>query len=244
MKEKGFTLLEIILSLSILGTIGVITINMLSNQIATRQKMSTLNADQHSLDAALNRITKDLSGAYLPDQKNANSLNLINRPVSPSFYLKNENLIFFTMSFVSYLNGSNQSNQAFIRYSIVPNPNDSKIKQLIRVTDTDFNENIEKEDVGFSQVLIEDLDSFRVEFWDGNSYRSQWNSQSSDTQYKLPKLVKVHVSSFSSEKIPAPPEVGKEQTRKTFALDTIVYLTNTQRQKEVTTPAWTEFKWQ
>lgn len=239
-RMSGFTLLEIILALSILATIGIVTINILSDQIATRRKIGELNNDEHSLNAALIRITKDLQGAYLPDQKNIASLNLSNRPVPPQFYLKKDNLIFFTMAFTSYLNGSNESNQAFVRYHTQTDLNDSNKKQLIRVVDTNFIDSIEQDDVGLSQILLSDIEDFSLEFWDGNDFQKDWNSQ--QTQNKLPKLVKIHLSSYASE------ERGNKVTnsnekRKTYILDTIVYLTNTQGQKEVNTPSWTEYKW-
>lgn len=239
----GFTLLEIILALSILATIGIVTINILSGQIATRQKLSNLNTDEHSLDAALNRITKDLQGSYLPDQKNINSLNLSNRPISPRFYFKRDNLVFFTMAYRSYLSGSNQSNQAFIRYTTTPNPNDSSKKQLIRVVDTDFVDNIEDNDVGLLQVLLEDIEGFSIKFWDGNQFRDDWDSQANDTQNKLPKLVKIHLSVYEINQ-QENTQLESKTDRKNYVLDTVVYLNNTQRQKEATIPNWAEYKWE
>jgi prepilin-type N-terminal cleavage/methylation domain-containing protein len=244
MNQKGFTLLEVILALSILATIGIITVNILSGQIATRQKIADLNTDKHSLDAALHRITKDLQGAYISDKKNITSLNLYKRPVSPQFYVKKENFVFSTMAFQSYLCGSNQSNQAFVRYTTATDPNDSNKKQLLRVVDTDLVENIEKDDVGLSQVLLDDIEKFTVEFWDGNQFRTEWDSSANDTQDKLPKLVRVHLSIYSSEKTAQQQASTPAPKRTVYSVDTIVYIYNAQGLKEVTPPTWSEYKWQ
>ncbi|MES2614216.1 MAG: type II secretion system protein GspJ [Bdellovibrionota bacterium] len=241
-KQKGFTLLEIILALSILSTIGIITINILSDQIATRQKLGDLNTDAHSLDAALNRISKDLQGAYLPDSKNT-SLNLSYRPVAPQFYLKQENLIFFTFAFQSYISGSNQSNQAFVRYYTDTNPNDSSKRILYRVVDTDLVDSIEGNDIGLSQILLDDVESFHVEFWDGNKYVTDWDTQANDTQNKLPKLVKVHLSAYSVENKGQAQLNNKDWKKKINTLDSIVYLINAQGQQEANKPTWAEYKW-
>ncbi len=242
--KAGFTLLEIILALSILATIGIITINILSGQIATRQKLADLNTEQHTLDATLNHITQDLQGAYLPDQKIISSLNLPNRPIVPRFYLKNENLIFFTQAFKSFLRDSNQGNQAFIRYTIKPDNDNSRKKQLIRAVDTDLIVSIEQTDVGIAEILIDDLESFKVEFWDGNKFRPEWDSSSGDTQNKMPKMVKIHLSLYSIEKPEQLQPENQIAKRKNFSLDTIVFLSNTQGQKEATAPTWSNYKWE
>ncbi len=240
-REEGFTLLEIILALSILATLGIMIIHLLSDQIKTREKISYLNTDEHALNSALNRLVKDLQGAVLSDQTNIASLNLFNRSVVPQFYVQKENLIFFTMAFKSYLNGSNQSNQAFVRYYTKTISKEQK--QFIRVIDTNLTDSIEQDDVGFSQVLLDDIESFSVKYWDGNSFLDTWSSKENNTRNKLPKLVKIHLASFTSE--------GKNQLqldknikKQVRALDTVVYLNNTKGQKEVNTPSWVEYKWQ
>ena len=244
MKQKGFTLLEVILALSILATIGIVTINILAGQIQTRQKIGYLNNDEHSLNAALSRLTKDLQGAYLSNQINIASLNLSNRPIIPQFYVKKDSLIFFTMAFKSYLNGSNQSNQAYVRYYSETNPKDSSKKQLIRVVDTDLIDSIEQNDVGLSQVLLDDIETFSLQYWDGNKFNDDWTSLANETPNKLPKLVKIHLSSYSSEnkeQIKVPHQTIKRQI---YTLDTIVYLNNSKGQKEASTPIWTDYKWE
>ena len=242
--ENGFSLIEIILALAILATIGLITINILAGQIATRQKISEINIDEHSIDAALNRITRDLQGAYISNQNYSSALNLSNRQITPQFYYKENQLIFFTMSFQSYLNGSNQSNQAMIRYNLQTNNSDSTKKQLVRVVDTNFTESIEKPDVGLTEILLDDVESLSFEFWNGNNYQKEWTTQSNDTLNKLPKMVKVHLSTYSVEKQPQLGNKISNENRKNYTLDTIVYLYNTQGQSEVSTPSWEEFKWQ
>ena len=240
--EFGFTLLEIILALGILATIGVITINILSDQISTRQKLGQLNDDQHSLDAALNRMARDIQGAYLPNPKLIAYLNIGNRSNPPKFVQGRDSIILFTFAYHSYLNGSNESNQAFVKYSMSANPKDASKMQLIRVTDTDFVDSIDKDDTGLSQTLLEDVESFKLQFWDGNKFRDDWDSTSGDTQNKLPKMVKIHLSSYSGAENQVATAADKKN-RKFYTLDTVVFLNNSIGQKEVTTPTWSEYKW-
>lgn len=247
-KESGFTLLEIILALGILSTIGVMSINILSGQIATRQKILSINTDHHALDMAMLRIYTDLKGAYLSDQKNLASLNLFNRQVPPQFTYLHDNLILSVNNYKSYLRNSNQSNLAFVRYFVQSDPHDSQKKQLIRVVDTDMKDKMDSSDVGTSLVLVSDLAEFKIQFWNGNAFLDSWDSTASETQNLLPKLAKIHLEIYESQgkkqSESAVSRSSSEDKRNSIHLDTLVYLTNSAGQKESTTPQWQEYKWQ
>jgi type II secretory pathway pseudopilin PulG len=243
--ECGFTLLEIILALGILATIGVMSINILSGQIAVRRKIAEINTQHHALNMAMQRIYTDLKGAYLSDQKNLASLNLFNRQVPPQFSYLHDNLIFSIQNYQSYLRDSNQSNLAFVRYFVQNDPKDSTKKQLIRDVDTDMKEKIELKDVGISLVLIPDLASFKIQFWNGNTFLDSWDSNASETKNLLPKLVKVHLETYLPDtSLQKKTTTSTTEKRASIKLDTLVYLINSNGQKEATTPQWREYKWQ
>ena len=108
----GFSLLEIILAISILATIGVMTINLLSGQITTRQKVTETNNQEHSIDMALSKIVKDLQGAFLTMADNSAasaSYSMVSNNVAPKFAFSNSNLIFTTLNNISFIRNSNQS---------------------------------------------------------------------------------------------------------------------------------------
>lgn len=241
--QQGFTLLEIILALGILATIGVMTINVLSGQIAMRRKISEINTEYHALNMAMQRVYTDLKGAYLSDPQNMASLNLFNRQVSPQFSYLHDNLIFSIQNFQSYTRNSNQSNLAFVRYYTDKDPNDSQKQQLIRVVDTEMKDKIEGKDIGTASVLLPDLAKFQIFFWNGNAFLDSWDSTTGESQNTLPKLVKVHIESYLPQD-PDAKKTEKSESRQTIKLETIVYLPNSAGKKESTTPQWQEYKWQ
>lgn len=245
--ENGFTLIEIILAISILATIGVLTINILSTQIDTREKVTAQNTAQHSINMAMERIYSDIQSAYISNPNDLVSLNLSNRPISPQFSFKSENLIMSVQNYKSLISNSNQSNFAFVRYYIRPDPKETKRMQLIRVVDTDMVEKIENTGVGFLEVLVPDLKDFSVSFWNGSEYQKEWDSTANDTQGKLPKLVKIHLESYfrqtNSEKQLSEISPATKQNRRFIALDTIVYVMSTNGTADITTPSG-DYKWQ
>ncbi len=247
-QQNGFTLIEIVLAISILATIGMLTINILTNQIETREKVTAHNSVQHAINMAMDKIYSDIQSSYISNPNDLNSLNLSVRAMSPKFSYKNESLILAVQNFKSLLGNSNQSNLAFVRYYIRPNSKDSKRLELVRVVDTDMVENIENSGVGFQEVVVPDLKSFSLEFWNGNEYQKEWDSTANDSQGKLPKLVKIHLETFfpesSAEKQIAALSPGTKRERRSIALDTIAYVLNSNGMQEVTEPTAGDFKWQ
>jgi general secretion pathway protein J len=245
--QSGFTLLEIILAISILATIGVLTINILSTQIDTRQRVTDQNSAHHSINMAMQRVYEDIQGAYISNPNDASSLNLSNRQVKPQFYFKNSNLVFSILNNKSFLENSNQSNFAFVRYYARPDPKDTKKSQLVRIIDTDMAENIYEQDIGFSEIIVPDLKDFSVTFWNGSEYRREWDSTANDTQNKLPKLVKIHLESYfpetNKEKQLKELSPGIQEKKRFIALDTIVYILSTLGFKDVIAPSG-DYKWQ
>lgn len=245
--QNGFTLLEIILAISILATIGVLTINILSIQIDTRQRVTDQNSAQHSINMAMQRIYDDIQGAYISSANDTVSLNLSNRQVVPQFYFRSSNLVFSIQNHKSYLANSSESNLAFVRYYIRSNPNDSKKNELIRIVDTDMAKNIDGQGVGLLEVIVPDLKDFSVSFWNGNEYRKEWDSTANDTQNKLPKLVKIHLESYfaetNEEKQLTELSPSNQEKRRFISLDTIAYIMSTNNIQDVISPSG-DYKWQ
>ncbi|BBH52568.1 PulJ/GspJ family protein [Fluviispira sanaruensis] len=245
--QHGFSLLEIILALSILAALSVMTINILTTQLSTREKVTDYNTQKHSINMAMKKIYDDLQSAYISDQKSLTSLNLGARQIVPQLYFRNNNLVFSTSNFKSYIANSTQSNLAFVRYYIRPDPQNSNKNQLIRAVDTDMSESIERDDVGLKEVLDPDIKEFRVLFWNGNEYRQEWDTTANDTQNKLPKLVKIHLESYSPEgsldKQLREANPVSQQNRKTYMLDTTVYIMSTNGISNALNPSGS-FKWQ
>ncbi len=242
--EKGFTLLEVILAVALLSIIGVMVINILTDQIKMRNELNQKNTGYHIVSSALEHISQDLQGAYLSSNDSSGSLNLIYRTVIPIFSYKDNNLILFIQNFQSLTRNSSESNQANIRYHVIQDPKNINKQKLVRIVDTDFVSPIDKDDIGISNVLIDDLESINIEFWDGIQFRKEWDSTTGDTQGLIPKLVKVKIGIY----LPKPDQTELDENKEkkdTFKLETMVYLNSTFGKKQPTNaPSSQEYQWQ
>jgi hypothetical protein len=160
-----------------------------------------------------------------------------------------KNMFFTTHNYRSFMAGSPQSNVSQVRYTIKEDPKDASKKQLWRAVDTALQNSIEYEDTGISQLLVTDLAKFEVTFWDGQDFSNlgEWDTTSSTYSNKLPKMAKIHLSTFT-------PELESEQQlkdlnakkgdkeRDKIVLETIVFLLKTTDQAQLKEPSG-EYKW-
>ena len=243
---RGFSLIELLLAIGILGAISVFAITMLSTQVTNRNELTLVNESQHILHAAMTRIYDDIRHIYLPVKKDAIFANVSRRRVKPGLFQRTDSLIFSFQAYQSLLRDSGESNIAMVKYSNQKSPDSSNITQLVRSIDTDMEESLEGDRVGSRLVLVPDLKSFKVTWWDGSDFRDDWNTEQSDTSGVLPKMAKIELSIYRA---PSPAErtaleageLDKDQ-RKTLSLETIVYLMYSKPFDQIK-PKATEYAW-
>ena len=63
--RAGFSLLEVIVAVSILALVGTLTFGAIANALATRDALEVADATNQAARIALQRIRRDLSLAYL-----------------------------------------------------------------------------------------------------------------------------------------------------------------------------------
>jgi prepilin-type N-terminal cleavage/methylation domain-containing protein len=245
-RSRGFSLIELLLAIGILGSIAVFSITMLGTQVANRNDLTLVNESQHTLHSAMTRIYDDLRHAYLPTKADAIFGNVSRRQVKPMLSQRAGALIFSSHSYQSLLRDSGESNMAMIKYTIRKSPDSTQFNQLIRTVDTDFVDSIESDRVGNSLVLVPDLKSFKVTFWDGQDFREDWNTEQSDSQGTLPKMAKIELAIFRA---PSPTEKAaivagevSEDQRRVMALEAIVYLMYSKPFEQVKTKS-NEYTW-
>lgn len=226
--SAGFSLIELLLAIGILGSISVFAITMLGTQVTSRNELTLVNESQHTLHAAMTRIYEDIRHAYLPIKKDAIFANVSRRRVKPQLIARSESLLFSFQAFHSMLQDSGESNIAMVKYSTRKSPESPRFTQLVRTIDTDLEDSLESEQVGNHLVLVPDLKSFKVTWWDGGDFRDEWNTEQSDTSGSLPKMAKIELSIYRA---PSPAErtallAGEraDDERKTLSLEAIVYL--------------------
>lgn len=250
-QQAGFTIIELLLALSILTSISVFAITMIASQIESRNSLARINEAQHAIDTAMAKIFDDFRHVYIVQKADLPNANLELRSVKPALVWRPSgeegSFYFSTQNYRSVLANTPQSNLAMVGY-FKRKEKDGDRMQLIRRVDTDFKDSIDKPDVGHEDILVTDLKEFKVTFWDGADFdREDWDTNSGDSANKLPKMVKLSLT------INMPLTESEEQRRElegalanrerpTLKLETIVYLLNSAGQADLKEPA-KEYKW-
>lgn len=247
-REDGFTLIELLLSLGILASISIFAITTLSGQVDMRNRLETLNSSQHALNVAMDKIFNDMRHAYVLSKQDAVIGNMSGRAVKPALVFRSAvtGVYFSTQNYRSFIANSPQSNLAFVRYFERQDPKDSSKKQFVRMLDTDMKESIERDGVGQEQLLLTDLSEFKITFWNGADFTSEWDTSSGESNGKLPKMAKIKigmnmpVSDAEKQRQELNPNAARET--QTISLESIVYLLYSVGQTDVKEPS-KEYKW-
>jgi prepilin-type N-terminal cleavage/methylation domain-containing protein len=245
--QDGFTLLEVLLAVGILASISVFAITALGNQLEIRNTLSRINEQQHAINTAMSRLFDDVRHAYVMSKQDLVVSGLAGKPTRPRLYGKNETFWFSTQALRSMLADSPQSNVGFVKYWLRDDPKESGKKQLVRTVDQVMKDSIERTGVGVDHVLIGDVREFKLGFWNGQDFTPEWDSDSSDSGGKVPKMVKIRLGAAmplsDDEKQLNEIDPTRRKEPQILTLETIVYLLYSNGQPDVREPA-KEYRWQ
>ena len=227
MRDRGFSLIEVVLAVGILAGISGMAIVMLSTQMDLRSDLARIEAAQHGLNVALGRLAGDLTQLYLPSKQEELDSRAADRPVRPSLVAKPGDIVFSTLGLLPSTRDEPAGGSAMVRYYVRDDPKDTRIRQLIRATDTVFKEPLGTRDTGVEQVLLGDLKECILGFWNGQDYVDSWSTLAGDTARILPKLVRVRLVSFlplSDKQLQLDELQGTARERNTLVAETTVYI--------------------
>lgn len=187
MNHKGFTLLEIIVSITILAAM-MLSITQISTGLSrARDKSDERLENQHSLILVLTKLSDDLRTAFNADKKFWGKDDFY----QTGFVGDETSLDFSTMSNVHRIEDHRDTNQVIVGYAL-ERQEDGRYRLLRRSTDTLVDK---LDDGGKSYTLLTDLQELTFSYYDGNQkeWKSSWEAGSAATMGKLPQQVKIRL---------------------------------------------------
>ncbi|MBY0369847.1 prepilin-type N-terminal cleavage/methylation domain-containing protein [bacterium] len=196
--NKGFTLLELMLSLAIFVFIGLVTVRMLQQIQVTKtsafKDMDSLN----DIRAALGLLRNDLSQAFhIPFDDMAKTVRAAvqrNEPVAHTLFDGREKeLVFTSLSHRNYFADRRESEQTEISYFLF-SPERSKTPSLMKreseLIDTDLFQG------GPLFRLVDNVTNLKFNYWDEKQEKwvTDWNSDSGSYYDRFPLQVKVEIT--------------------------------------------------
>jgi general secretion pathway protein J len=215
-RAAGFTLLEVLIAVAVLGLIGGLTWKTFDGAFSLKTRIEKAEERDQMVRGALNRFAREVSMTFVSEHYDRKRFR--ERPTL--FRLKDgrrsADVIFTSFAHERLHVDAKESDQALFEYSIGPDPRDGSRLDLFRRVKPLLDE--EPERGGDQEVLAEGVVGFSVEAWDpkDREWRAEWNSNGSDRTGGLLVPPRVRVSLVVRD------EDGKE---KTYGTQAKVFLT-------------------
>lgn len=186
--RRGFSLLEVVVAISILAMIVLITFESISNSLTTREALETEDSSNQSARVALDRLRRDLRLAYLTPNTAA-----VNTYVT-TFVGQNRDpdvLFLASLSHHRMYRESRECDQTEITYWAEPDPDVSGAYALLRREAPRIDN--EPDQQGLIAPLAYKLKSMDFRYLNPktNEWLEEWDSSGVEQANKLPRAVQV-----------------------------------------------------
>ncbi|MBI5509533.1 MAG: prepilin-type N-terminal cleavage/methylation domain-containing protein [Deltaproteobacteria bacterium] len=210
--SAGFTLVEALISVTILGFIGAVAYGTFARAVDARERAMHITGRYHQIRQALQRMSTEISMAFVSyhkDCEDAHSVTMFAGKRGGN----GGRLDFTSFGHTKLRADANESDQNELSYFVERDPEDPQKNALIRREQAPIDD--EPDEGGVEQVLAEDVKSIEFEFYDPKEDRweDEWDADGSDKRDRLPMFVSIKM-------VAADPN-GKDET---FVTKTRVFM--------------------
>jgi len=177
---RGFTLLEVLIAVAILGLIGGLTWKTFDGAYSLKTRIERAEERDQMVRGAMNRLAREVSMTFLSEHYDRKRFR--ERPTL--FRLRDgrreADLLFTSFAHERLHLDAKESDQALFEYSVGPDPKDGSKRDLFRRVKPLLDEDSERG--GDKAVLAEGVVAFSVEAWEpkDREWRAEWNSNGAD----------------------------------------------------------------
>ncbi len=194
----GFSIVEIMISISILMSLTVAVVVMMRSSIDVRQSLSTQSRSVRQLNYAMEMVSRDIEHALV-----LSSSDQIRMPVERNFKTifrvdpagDSDKLSLTTMANQPVVANLMEGDQGYVVYELKDADGRPGEKDLHRASVSMATANFREDPP--SNMILQNVKSFKVIAWRGDDWlRDRWDSTRSDTRNKLPKMVRIEIAAF------------------------------------------------
>ena len=220
--NRGFTLLEVIITITLLSTIVLTVSQLLRYSIDMRQSLSTKDKATQKLNRILTKLSSDLSHAFIISTKNLGRVK-VNKNRTLFEIIKSEKGDSLRMTYMGHqakTANSKEADTSFVVYELRESKKNPNQKNLYRGEFPRIPESFKENPT--MTLFANNVQSFHLEAWNGDDWMKEgWDSTKGDTKNKLPYLIRIVVKVLLEE------NVERESSRPVVEYSSvIVYMPN------------------
>jgi general secretion pathway protein J len=191
-RDRGFTLLEVMLVLAILGFVMTLMWGSFSQTSRTKKHLDAAHDRLHTARTALMRIARELEMAYLSNAENTGV------PQRRTFFQATSRADIDEIAFSSFAHqrlraGANEGDTSVISYYGERDPDDRRVLNLMR-RDSRRLQALDLKDLpGETYILCPNVVRLKFTFWDfrKKAWREDWTTLDATGFQYLPTHIKV-----------------------------------------------------
>jgi len=194
--QAGFSLLEVLISVSILGMMSAILYGAFKETLDTQLKVSRSQERWHVLRIGMARMCQELSMAFVSMDENMAAVNRRTYFVSKRG-LDGDSVRFTSFSHRRIVADAHESDQSAISYYLAPDPDDPTKTDLMRRETRRLGEVPFEDLAGESYIMIPNVANIHFEFYDSvkDDWTDEWDTTSMDGQpNRLPPRVRIYLT--------------------------------------------------
>lgn len=176
---------------AIMVVVVALTYGVFAAQETTRERVLALGERDQELRAALLRMAREISMAFISDHFDRKRFR--DRPtfLTGKEFGKDDTLLFTSMAHQRLYQGAKESDQAVFEYKLANDPDLPGKRSLIRRVKPIIDE--EPDRGGIEQVMATDIAGLDFEYWDEKrqEWKRDWDTTRSDQAQALPTRVRI-----------------------------------------------------
>ena len=188
-RQGGFTLIEVLVAIGIIALIALLIYSAFSGMSRSRTNMINVSDRYQAGRAAMQRMARELSSAYMSGHKNF--LRLQNQPQTGMVGKQGrpDRIDFTAFAHLRLEENRHESDQTEIGYSCVRNRDTGStdlVRRATRLIDPDMTRG------GIVETMVEGVDDFELRYLDPitNEWQTGWDSTQAAAQFgRLPAQV-------------------------------------------------------
>jgi len=187
---RGFTLIEALVAISILGMIGGLTYGVFARSVNARDRAEVITRRYHQIRQGMQRMANEISMAYLSYHK------FCEEPRSETVFKGKHGGTSGRIDFTSFSHtklkaDANESDQNELSYFIDRDKDVTQLQNVVRREQAPIDD--QPTEGGTEQVLIPNVKALSFQFYDeqNDNWEDEWDASSMDQRDRLPLFVAI-----------------------------------------------------
>ena len=210
MNRRGFTLIEVMISVAIIAGMGLIIQGTLRGALGAKNRVERKNELLRGVQVGISKMTGDLGCAFLANA----SLKGTETAYETGMKGGEDHLDFSTLGHFHYVENATDTDQVTVGYSL---KKEGEYSSLYRRESQRLSEKIDEG--GTSFALIENIREFKLQYYDSSKeeWVSEWDTSQISVLGRLPRAVKIEIKVAELDETEEEPKVVREHSFTTIA---------------------------